>query len=150
MISLVTLAHRVSSIHSRYAGIHASVLSFSLSKLNLFFWKNQEFEYCRYETELIQITGELEEARSIIAGEEELEPATTVGREFAFALDVYIIALSDSVERLLAITSRLCRDSKGLEKYSDEQTRSDRLDYDNAMQQYKRLGERLEFLFKRL
>ena len=150
MISLVTLAHRVSSVHSRYAGIHASIFSFSLSKLNLFFWKKLKFEYCRYETELIQINEELAEARTIIAGEEELAPATTVGREFAFALDVYIIALSDSVERLLAISSHLCQDSKGLGKYSDEQTRSDRLDYDNAVQQYKRLGERLEFLFKRL
>ena len=150
MISLVTLAHRVSSIHSRYAGIHAAVFSFSLSNLNLFFWRKQEFENCRYETELLQINGELAEARTIIAGEEELQPATTVGREFAFALDVYIIALSDTVERLQVISSHLCRDSKGLGKYSDEQTRSDRLDYDNAVQQYKRLGERLESLFKRL
>ena len=150
MISLVTLAHRVSSIHSRYAGIHASVFSFSLSSLNLFFWRKRELEYCRYEAELNQIKGELAEARAIIDGEEALEPATTVGREFAFALDVYIIALSDTVERLLSITGRLCRDSKGLEKYSGEQTRADRLDYDNAVQQYRRLGERLEFLFKRL
>lgn len=150
MISLVTLAHRVSSIHSRYAGIHAAVFSFSLSNLNLLFWRKREFEYCRYEEELIQIIGELAEARSIIDGEEDLEPATTVGREFAFALDVYIIALSDTVERLLSITGRRCRDYKGLEKYSDEQTRADRLDYDDAVQQYRRLGERLEFLFKRL
>ena len=150
MISLVTLAHRVSSIHSRYAGIHASIFSFSLSKLILLFWKKRDFEYCRYETELIQIIEELAEARSVIAGGEDLEPATTVGREFAFALDVYVIALSDTVERLLTISSHLCQDSKGLGKYSDEQTRSDRLDYDNAVQQYKRLGERLEFLFKRL
>jgi len=114
------------------------------------FWKKRDFEYCRYETELIQITEELAEARSVIAGGEDLEPATTVGREFAFALDVYAIALSDTVERLLTISSHLCQDSKGLGKYSDEQTRSDRLVYDNAVQQYKRLGERLEFLFKRL
>jgi hypothetical protein len=150
MISLVTLAHRVSSIHARYSGIHASIFAFSLSSLHLLFWKKQKLEYCRYETELAHLIEELAEARSIIAGEEELEPATTVGREFAFALDVYIIALSDTVERLLAISSRLCRDSKGLEKYTGEQTRSDRLDYDIAVQQYRRLGERLEFLFKRL
>jgi len=150
MISLVTLAHRVSSIHSRYAVIHTAIFSFSLSKLNLFFWRKREFEYCRLETELMQITGELAEARSIIAGEEELQPATTVGREFAFALDVYIIALSDTVERLQVISSHLYSDSKGLGEYRDEKTRSDRLDYDDAVQQYKRLGERLEFLFKRL
>ena len=150
MISLVTLAHRVSSIHSRYAGIHASLLSFSLSNLNLFFWRKREFEYCRHETELTRIIEELAEARSIIDGKEDLEPATTVGREFAFALDVYVIALSDTAERLLVISSHLCQDSKGLVRYSDEQIRSDRLEYDNAVQQYKRLGERLEFLFKRL
>ena len=149
MISLVTLAHRVSNIHKRYAKIHSSVFSFSISQLKYIFWKEKEPDYCKHQPELIQMGQELAEARSIINGEEELEPATTIGREFAFALDVYIIALSDTVEWLSKICNRRCRDRKGLEPYSAKQDWADRAEYDNSVQQYKRLGVQLHRLFKR-
>ena len=149
MISLVTLAHRVSNIHKRYAKIHSSVFSFSISQLKYIFWKEKEPDYCKHQPELIQMGQELAEARSIINGEEELEPATTIGREFAFALDVYIIALSDTIKWLSIICSRRCRDRGGFEPYSAKQDWADRADYDNSVQQYKRLGMQLYHLFKR-
>lgn len=150
MISLVTLAHRVSSIHKRYANIHASVCSFSISQLRFKFWKSGENDYCKYETDLIQLCTELTEIRSIIGREEELEPSNTVSREFAFALDVYIIALSDAITGLSTICSHRCKESKGVEPYSIKQNLADRHEYDNSIQQYRRLGERLGDLFKRL
>ncbi|MCP3869408.1 MAG: hypothetical protein GY703_15155 [Gammaproteobacteria bacterium] len=149
MISLVTLAHRASNIHGRYASIHASVFSFSLAQLKVMFSKSGEPEYCKHEADLNQLSKELAEARAVIDGDEELEPSTTIGREFAFALDVYIIALSDTVERLSMICGRRCRDKKKLESYSDTQQWADRIEYDNAVQQYKRMGMQLGSLFKR-
>jgi len=149
MTSLVTLAHRVSSIHKRYAKIHSLVFSFSISQLRYIFWKEKEPDYCKQQSELVQMGQELAEARSVINGEDELEPATTIGREFAFALDVYIIALSDTVEWLSVICGRRCRDRNGLELYSTNQDWADRAEYDNSVQQYKRLGVQLHHLFNR-
>jgi hypothetical protein len=149
MISLVTLAHRASSIHKRYAGIHSSVFSFSISQLKFNFWKGKDPEYCSYESDLAQLCDELEEIRSIIE-REELEPANTISREFAFALDVYLIALSDAITGLSTICGHRCRDSTGVEAYSSKQDWADRHEYDNSIQQYRRLGQRLEHLFKRL
>ncbi|MCP4288310.1 MAG: hypothetical protein GY792_28430 [Gammaproteobacteria bacterium] len=150
MISIVTLAHRVSIIHKKYAGIHSSVFSFSISQLKLSFWKGKEPEYCTYESELAQLCRELEEARALIDSKEDLEPANTVSREFAFSLDVYIIALSDAVRELSEICGHRCREAKGLEPYDAKQERANRHDYDNSIQQYRRLGERLNLLFKKL
>ncbi|MCB1870019.1 MAG: hypothetical protein KDI43_16275 [Gammaproteobacteria bacterium] len=150
MISLVTLAHRASSIHKRYAKIHAQVFSFSISNLRLTFWQSAAPEYCQLESELVQLRDELEVIRSIIANEEELEPANTRSREFAFALDVYAIALSDAIMWLSKICGCRCRDHKGIEQYSTKQDWADRHEYDNAIQQYRRLGERLGHLFQRL
>jgi len=118
--------------------------------LKFSFWKGGASEYCDYESKLIQLDKELMEIRSIIDVEDELEPANTVSREFAFALDVYIIALSDAIKGLSTICQRQCQDRKGLETYSAEQNRSDRYDYDNSIQQYRRLGKRLDQLFKRM
>ena len=150
MVSIVTLAHRASSVHKRYAAIHAAVFSFAISQLKFNFWKRGEPEYCRYERELTQLCDELAEIRSIIETEEELEPLNTVGREFAFALDVYIIALTDAITGLARICSRKCKGKKGLEKYNREQDRAERQEYDDAIQQYRRLGKRLGDLFERL
>ncbi|MCB1831026.1 MAG: hypothetical protein H6964_00285 [Chromatiaceae bacterium] len=150
MISLVTLAHRVSSIHKRYANIHAAVFSFSISQLRLKFWNRGATDYCKCETDLIQLCSELTEIRSIISNEEELEPSNTISREFAFALDVYIIALSDAITGLATICRHQCKESMGVEPYNTKQNLADRHDYDHSIQQYRRLGERLGDLFKRL
>ena len=150
MISLVTLAHRVSSIHKRYAAIHSSVFSFSISQLKINFWRRKKTEYCDYEAALVQMCRELAEIRAIIDREETLEQANTINREFAFALDVYIIALSDAITWLSTICGRRCRDHKGEETYSAKQDWADRHDYDDAIQQYRYLGKRLESLFNRL
>jgi len=150
MISLVTLAHRVSSIHKRYSNIHSAVFSFSIAQLKLSFWKRSETDFCTHESDLLQLCEELTEIRGIIDKEEELEPASTVGREFAFALDVYVIALADAIMGLSTICGHRCRDGKGAESYNTKQDWADRHEYDNAIQQYRRLGERLGHLFKRL
>ena len=150
MISLVTLSHRVSNIHKRYARIHFLVFSFSLTQLKYIFWKENEPDYCKYQPELDQIGQELAAVRSIINGAEELQPGTTIGREYALALDVYIEAFSETVEWLSIICRHRCKDRNGVEPYSTKQDWIDRAEYDKSVQQYKRLGLQLHHLFKRL
>lgn len=150
MISIVTLAHRASSIHKRYVKIHSQVFSFSISQLKLTFWRETDPEYCEHEEKLNQLREELATIRSIIDKEDELEPLNTVGREFAFALDVYIIALDDAIRCLATICARRFRDGRGEERYDPKQEWADRAKYDDAIQQYRRLGKRLEDLFERL
>ncbi|HXK56366.1 MAG: hypothetical protein KDI74_00215 [Gammaproteobacteria bacterium] len=150
MISLVTLAHRASSIHNRYATIHSAVFACSITQMKISFWKRVKPDYCQYESDLVQLCDQLADIRSVIEREDEVEMANTVSREFAFALDVYVIALSDAVMSLSTICGRRCREGRGIEPYSDTQNRADRHEYDNLIQQYRRLGERLGQLFRRL
>ncbi|MCB1850690.1 MAG: hypothetical protein KDI83_07900 [Gammaproteobacteria bacterium] len=150
MISLVTLAHRVSNIYKRYASVHAALFSFSLAQLKIKFWRANEPAYCEFERKLMQFDQELMDVRTIINDEDQLESGNTVSREFAFALDVYIIALSDAIKCLSMICKHRCRELNGEEKYDIKQNWADRHDYDNKIQQYRRLGERLTDLFKRL
>ena len=98
----------------------------------------------------MQFDQELMDVRTIINDEDQLESGNTVSREFAFALDVYIIALSDAIKCLSMICKHRCRELNGEEKYDIKQNWADRHDYDNKIQQYRRLGERLTDLFKRL
>lgn len=106
--------------------------------------------YCDYEADLKQLCEELAAIRSIIDKEDELEPLNTIGREFAFALDVYIIALTDAITWLSTICGRHCRKNKGEESYDHKQEWVDRAKYDDAIQQYRHLGRRLGNLFERL
>ena len=150
MTRLVTLAHRVSGIYTRSSKIHTSIFAFSLSRLIPGWDGASPPKACRYQSHLAELQRELEEPLALVVGGQELEPATTLGREFTQAMEEYIVALLDSIEQLAIICGRLCRDKKGLEPYGAEQFRGDRVTYDRSVQIYQRCGERLSFLFSKL
>ena len=150
MTRLVTLAHRVSSLYRRYSKIHRSVFAFSLSGLIPGRNGAKPRAACRYQYHLAELARELKEVQTLVAGDQELLPATTLGREFTEALEQYMEALLDSIVQLEAICTRLCNDSKGVDLYAEDQSRDDRINYDRSVQIYQRCGERLGLLFKRL
>jgi len=148
MAHLVTLAHRVSRVHSRYAKIHAAAFAFSLRGRAARWGKTAS--HCRHEQDLSALKAELSEVMALIDGAEVLEPSTTLGREFTVALREYAVALSDALARLGRICARLCRDDTGAERYGEVEARDDRVAYDDSIQRYRRLGHRLNTLFARL
>lgn len=148
MAHLVTLAHRVSRIHSRYAEIHSAAFAFSLRRVTARWGKTAN--HCDHEQDLSALKAELTEVVGLIDGAEVLEPSTTLGSEFTVALREYTVALSDTLVRLGRICGRLCRNDTAGEHYGEAEARRDRVAYDDSIQRYRRLGHRLNTLFTRL
>lgn len=148
MAHLVTLAHRVSRVYSRYAEIHSAAFAFSLRRGAARWGKTAS--HCRHEEELSVLKAELSEVLVVIDGAEVLEPSTTLGSEFSLTLREYAVALSDTLDRLSRICGRLCRDDTGAERYGVVEARDDRVAYDDSIQRYRRFGHRLHILFARL
>ena len=149
MVSLITLAHRVSGIHANYADIHAALFSLSLARV-----KSQLTQQCppysEYKDKLMQLVDELGEIGDSIRVRKEIDRSSTFDREFLAAMNEYVQALAGAMRQLVAICQRRERESKGIEPYDETQSRTDRVAYDQSIQRYQRHGERLGELFERL
>lgn len=149
MVSLITLAHRVSDIRASYAEIHDAVFSMSLARI-----KSQlthlASPHCEHENTLIQLSAELSRMNAMILARDEIDLSATFDREFAVAMEEYIQALNSAIERLAGICQRICQDSKGIEPYDATRSRNDRVAYDESIQHYQRLGRRLGQMFEKL
>jgi hypothetical protein len=144
---VVNLAHRVSRLHASYLKLHRAVFGFSWRRLlSARGWGG----YGRCADELLRLGGELTEVRTTIAGVDSLEPDTTLAEEFVEALDRYTMALTETVERLHGICRRLQAEGAGEQAYDELAARRDRVAYDDSVQTYKSLGERLNRMFGRL
>lgn len=150
MTHLVTLAHRVSGIHARYSGIHSSVFGLSLSLLKSLLRRANRPDYCQFQSDLMLLIDELLEVKAVLEKRDMLQPATTLGGEFADTLEEYITALSKAIEQLAVICDSICREIRDMTLYSEEQRRADRAAYDRFVQHYQRNGDRLTVQFKRL
>jgi hypothetical protein len=148
MAHLVTLAHRVSAIHARYSKIRGAVFAFSLGRIISLRRKGKTPGYCVYEKRLTALHKELAEVEAAIRGPVRLEPSTTFGVEFAAILSKYVVTLSETIERLGRICGRSCRDNTGGERYDEALLRRDRVAYAESLQSYRRLGRRLNQLFR--
>lgn len=96
------------------------------------------------------LVDELLEVESVLEKRDVLQPATTLGGEFADTLEEYITALAKATEQLAVICDSKCREIRDMTPYSEEQRRTDRAAYDRLVQHYQRDGDRLTVQFKRL
>jgi hypothetical protein len=147
MTHVVNLAHHVSCLHASYLRLHQDVFGFSWRRL---LSARGGPDYGRWADELLRLGGELTEVRTTIALIGSLEPDTTLAEDFVEALDCYIMALTETVERLHSICCRLHAEGAGEQAYDEPAARCDRVAYDVAVQTYKSLGERLNDMFDRL
>ncbi len=150
MAHLVTLAHRVSDINIRYRELHSLVLEFSWSRLMPSGAKGKNSDCRSHRQDLASLRSELRELEAVISGPGPFEPGSTIGVEFLATLKRYVAALGKVIDALSGICDRMCRDSRGLESYAEADSRHDRVAYDESIQRYKRLGQRLHYLFERL
>lgn len=147
---LVTLAHRISGIHARYAKIHSLSVAFSFGRAISRLGNKNGSEFCHHQLQLIALHEELQHIATTLDGREQFEPATTLGDEFRLVMQEYVKALSRTVECLGTICAGLCRENQGDDIYDEQQSRADRLAYDESIQHYRRIGERLSQLYQRL
>ncbi len=149
MTQLVTLAHRVSSIHGRYAEIHDTMFSVSLFK-KLSRIKDSDPRYGDMEAELKAMAESLTEISSSLHHAAEIEPSTTFSRKMTLTLEGYIEELSSSILLLAVISHRRDSWGRGEARYDSEQSRIDRTRYDESMQRHRRLGVQLSKMIERL
>lgn len=147
---LVTLAHRVSSIHGRYLKIHASTMSFSLRRVVARLGGKADSQFCRYLNELAELEHELTQVTALLHDGSSIQPTTTLGDEFIQVLEEYVAALSQTMQCLGRICDALCLEQRGAGGYDERQSRDDRAAYDESIQRYRRLGDRLARLYQRL
>ena len=114
MISLITLAHRVSNIRASYAAIHEAVFSMSLSRIKSQLTHHAS-AHCEHENTLIQLNAELSRISATILAREEIDLSATFDREFSEVMDEYIQALKSAIEQLTEICRRTCQENKGIE-----------------------------------
>lgn len=149
MITLITVAHRVSDVHAKYAEIHAAVFSISLARL-----KSRSTSpispTCEYEQQLASLNEKLAAMSTTLRAGKNVSLSTTFDREFRSAMDEYIGALDGAIAQLAEICRQLCLDSKGVEAYEESKSRADRVAYDESIQRYQRLGKRLSLMFEKL
>lgn len=150
MTHLITLAHRVSGIRARYSSIHSALFTFSFARLKTRLSNRSESVSCGFQRDLAKLKEELDEVNTIIKGATELEPRTTFSREFTAELEAYIQALSNSISSLSEICSHQCQSDMGNRPYTETQARTDRTTYDESIQHYRWLGERLNLMVKKL
>lgn len=147
---LVTLAHRVSGVHARYAKIHSSSFAFSFGKFVARLGRKDAPEFCRYQSKLADLEQELTQITALMNNGSAMQPSTTLGDEFILVLKEYIAALSETIQCLGRICDALCREKRGVGAYDENRSRADRVAYDESIQRYRRLGERLSHLYQRL
>jgi hypothetical protein len=150
MAQLVTLAHRVSGIHARYSKIHDTLFSVSLFKKKPWRKAGGESAYAGFESELTDMAANLAEVDSMIRKDVPMEPNTSYSRKFAAILKEYIAALSTSMVQLAEICNHRDRWDRGEDPYSPDQSREDRINYDESIQHHRALGVKLSHMATRL
>lgn len=150
MAQLVTLAHRVSSIHARYSGIHDSVFSVSLFRKLTRRKGGGDSLYAGFESDLKALAESLAEIGSSLGSSVRPEPNTTFSRKFGRTLEDYVKELTTSIVLLAEICEHRDRWQKGEAPYDSDQSRIDRTHYDESIQRHRRLGIKLSRMVERL
>ena len=150
MTHIIALAHQVAEIHSRYIVIHDGVFSFSIRRI-LPLSHTTDVDYCAYEKVLDNLQVELKDIQVAVTHLKSADLVKTSAVEFRTVLEDYIIALSDTMDKLHLICARLCQDGRqGISSYSTTRLNLDKMAYDELIQRYKRLGRRLNRLLATL
>jgi len=155
------LAYQVHDILTRYIKIHNAIFRFSTLKflLNVIFMGSilnrlQTFtaitgaDFCTYERELTALHFQLRDIQATVL--ETSVPITASDSESHSALEEYTAALSDTIGRLGDICGHLCRKSEDVNSYRLAQYKIDMKAYEESVEQYTRLGQRLTALFRSL
>jgi hypothetical protein len=140
-----TLARQVNDILTSYVRVHDAVFRFSLRKLLPVPGLFAAIKYCEHEKSSDDLS-------TILAGlQTEITAATNepAGPEHLFlvALSEYAVALQETICQFQNICHQLCRKSQGESGYSKQLYKADAKAYDQSIQRYTELGQRLNELY---
>ena len=146
------LAMSVGEILSRYIRIHDQITKFSIGRILPIPELFEAIPYCTHEDDLTALLGDLAATRDRISDHflslQGVAPAEE--REFIEVLDQYAAALNDTVYRLHDISSELCLKSRAEGHYPYRRYRADLASYRESVDRYRRIGQRLNILSRRV
>jgi hypothetical protein len=151
MSHVVKLAQEISKVLTRYKKVHDQI--FSLRKAVFMPNVYRGVDYLAHEQELRTLRNEIGKIQFAIAQLRSTDLTRRSGEEVRGALLRYTEALWDAVNKLQVICRNLRLEDEGVQEftgYSTSYFRHDRVNYDDAVQHYRRWGVRLNGMFSNL
>jgi hypothetical protein len=147
------VASEISRIFERYQSIHDEVFGFSIRGLLDVVGRNGSASHAGRAQRLEELATQIRDVKDTIGSLEEIDLTRHSKNAVRSTLLDYARALEDSITRLQSICDNLYGEAEGLDDqagYSENRLRSDKIRYDDSVQEYKRLGARLTSLFARV
>jgi len=149
MARVYDLACDVAKLREEYAGIHERVFAVRLPVL--FGMRRDNEDYGELLQRLAGLQARLTDIASQVKALSHEDLARRGSPQIQAALYGYVSALAESMARLETICQHLDqeqRDPGGASQYSVSALRQDKIGYDDAVQEYRRHGARLQELFQ--
>jgi len=149
MARVYDLACDVAKLREEYVGIHQRV--FALRFPVFFGARRDDEDYGELLQRLAGLEAQLCDIASQVKALSHEDLARRGSPQIQAALSSYVPALAESVARLETICQHLDqeqRDPAGASHYSSTELRQDKIGYDDAVQEYRRHGARLQELFQ--
>lgn len=145
------LAINVNEILSRYIVIHDQIVKFPVRRLLPIPGLFKAIPYCTHEQDLAALLGEVAAVDDRISEHHiGLPEAAQTEREFIEVLAQYATALSDTISQLHNISAELCLKSRGEGHYPYRRYRANLDSYEESVEHYLRIGQRLNVLHRRM
>ena len=149
--SVLMLAVDVNNVLSRYILIHDQIIKFSIRKLIPIPGLFKAISFCTHENDLDALRGELAVIRDSISNHlGGLQGVAQTEAGFIEVLDEYAAALNDTIHRLHGISSELCLKSRSEGDYPYRRYRTDLDLYNESVERYMQIGQRLNILHRNM
>jgi phage shock protein A len=151
MARVYDLAFDASRVRECYQQVHDRVFSLRRTLLDLALGTAED--YAELSQKLSELRSRLTELKADVGALTSRDLTRRASTEVQDALLSYVDALGETVARLECICSRLDMEQQALPGYTDysaSDMRQDKVDYDDALQEYRRQGMRLQQLFDKV
>ena len=149
MARIIDLALEASEVLRGYSAVHDELLGASMRRWASVAGLRKPIDYDGLEQRLTDLELKLADIRRELAGLPAGELTKRARDDLRITLDTYARALAGAIDKLRIICRKLGdAERPGAERvaYDTEQLNLDKVNYDHAMQEYKRQGIRLNRL----
>jgi|GEM_PF-5565239 len=145
MFNLVPFAHKVARVHSDYKQIHSKIVTNSLAGVIKRLFIRTDYCHCVKQLEILH--QQLQQSYDEISPDRGLEVEVGISQIALPDLMAYIKALLVTVELLQRLCLFHCNKKETGKDCGSDKYRQMVIDYDNSIQEYQRIGLRLNNIF---
>ena len=149
MARIVDLALEASEVLRSYSAVHNELLGVSIRRWAFVAGLRKPIDFPGLEKRLVDLESKLADIRTELAGLSAQELTKRAKDDLQVELDMYAQALARAIDKLRVICRRMDEAEKAdadQTPYTTEKLNRDKVAYDDAVQEYKRHGIRLNRL----